>query len=106
MQMTFRGAPCSVTLSRYGNHRVAVQLFDAEQMPEARLSINIDGAHVGHGEFVLSHDVNRYLDEIKQSELFELTTKTVDYGMVEGQPIFRLAGEALAEWLAQNTRVL
>ena len=45
------------------------------------------------GEFVFNHDLNSWIADVDASELFE-RVGTVSYGLINDQPIFRLAGKA------------
>lgn len=98
LQMMLMKEPCTVQLVQYGNRRLALEVFDGAGFPMARLSINVDEVTLDEDEFILSHDCLRLKDEVLESDLFEDTGRRVDYGMVAGQPVLRLAGDAALEW--------
>jgi hypothetical protein len=87
-----------IYLGQYANGNVAVLLTQSLSGPPlATMSINV--RPLTPGEFVLHHDMNaRLLEEVMvpRSELaslvvlFEDTGRTVDYGHVRGQPVWRV----------------
>ena len=86
-----------VQIRPYTDGKTGVLVLEPTGEPWAKLSINIENSVVDDLEFVLSHDCNRLVDWISQTGLFEKTGDLVDYGMVTGQPVYRIKKEHIDE---------
>lgn len=93
------GIPCPLRLHTclYYNDNLAVRLIlcDEEghaQEPYATLSVNVPGSDVAADEFVLNHDVRpSFREALEEAGIIEPTGRTVSYGYVRDQPVYRLA---------------
>ena len=94
-KITYNGETLRLVRKLYFGGALAVEVItDIE--PYARVSTNIPNVseNLPAGEFVLNHDLNDEFFSTLRAEFlrewFEDTGKTCDYGMVSGQPIWRL----------------
>ena len=94
-KVIMEGVEYPVLLSTYpSSGRVAVLIGTHH----TRLSINVHEVHLAPGEFVLNHDVNnkrlnnnrKVLAVAKDCGLFEDTGRTVNYGYIHNQPVWRV----------------
>lgn len=83
----------------YGHGNVAIVVNDAQGQPYANLSTNVVTEIMAPGEFVVTHNLDHMQGLLKaflDSGLFVYTGRTVDYGHVVGQPVWRWIGFAEA----------
>ncbi len=88
------GQALDVNVSCYQSNpdKVAVVLRESNGQPYAHCSVNTED-EMGHGEFVVHHDIDdKLLKALKYSLLFRDTGRTVDYGFVKGRPVLEVVG--------------
>ena len=91
MQVTVYDTPLTIESTHYGNGRLAVLLVTDDGSEWGRVSVNVVEARLSEGEFVLSHNCRGIEKQLLASGAFEDTGRTVSYGFVSDQPIWRLA---------------
>jgi hypothetical protein len=89
-QFVLGGEPLDINVRKYPTGNIAIQLTSEYGEPFGMLSVNVAGAQLREGEFILNHDMNHWRDEILRSGVFVDTGDRADYGFVTGQPILRL----------------
>lgn len=89
--------PLDFYLAYYGNGRVAIKAESDQFGPWGTVSINVEDVALEDNEFVLNHDsMDDSIESYLATGLFEDTGKRVNYGFVEGQPVWKLTAKALA----------
>lgn len=89
----------SICIGKYVDGRLAVHLLEEGSGPYAALSVNVAGADLEEDEFVLNHDLNSFhyislRKDLVSLKCFRNTGKTVSYGYVMNQPVWKFVGEA------------
>lgn len=79
-----------VIRSEYLDGNTAVVVLDWDGIPQATLSVNVEGCKLPPGSFVLNHDVKTMELWMERSGVFEKTPHTISYGFVKNQPVYRI----------------
>lgn len=95
--MRMHGTSVYIGVSKYQppyDDRVAVLAMTASGELYGKMSVNIVEREMEPGEFVVSHDVSEKdrAALLKCGAKIEDTGKTVSYGFVKDQPVFRVVG--------------
>ena len=76
------------------NIAVVLMGWNEDQYWENYSSLSINVAPMNPGEFVLNHDCTEIMQSLVSQGLFELTGKTINYGYVRNQPVYRILEKA------------
>lgn len=96
----YKGETLRAWVSHYNSNGAMAVILDCDEGSYGVLSVNVQEASLEDDEFVLNHDFNHspdLVDAMVAKGLIEKTDKTVSYGWVQDQPVYRVTPALLGE---------